>query len=300
MEQEHTPEQLVAGLIKLLEPKSHGEDRYEGRKKRGGVGRVFGGQVIAQALLAAEDTVGPERPAHSLHAYFLRGGAEEFSIDYEVARDFDGGSFSNRRVVASQQGRPILNLTASFQREQEGLHHVDAEMPDVPGPEELESEVTVRRRFADQARPEARHHFMAERPVEMRAVEGRHWMNPKPAPPRSHSWFKTVAPLPDDPRIHRAILAFASDMSLLGTCALPHGLSWARGEVVSASLDHAVWFHEHFRADEWLLYATDSPWSGGGRGFNRGRIFTRDGRLIASVAQEGMIRKALPKPADVG
>ena len=300
MEQEHTPEQLVAGLIKLLEPRSHGEDRYEGRKKRGGVGRVFGGQVIAQALLAAEDTVGPERPAHSLHAYFLRGGAEEFSIDYEVARDFDGGSFSNRRVVASQQGRPILNLTASFQRQQEGLHHVDAEMPDVPGPEELESEVTVRRRFVDQARPEARHHFMAERPVEMRAVEGRHWMNPQPAPPRSHSWFKTVAPLPDDPRIHRAILAFASDMSLLGTCALPHGLSWARGEMVSASLDHAVWFHEHFRADEWLLYATDSPWSGGGRGFNRGRIFTQDGRLIASVAQEGMIRKAVPKPAAAG
>jgi acyl-CoA thioesterase-2 len=295
MEQEHTPEQLVSGLIKLLEPKVHGEDRYEGRKKRGGVGRVFGGQVIAQALLAAEDTVEPDRPAHSLHAYFLRGGAEEFSIDYQVARDFDGGSFSNRRVVASQQGRPILNLTASFQREQEGLHHVDADMPDVPGPEELESETDVRRRFADSARPEARHHFLSPRPVEMRAVEGRHWTNPTPAPPRSHSWFKAVAPLPDDPRIHRAVLAFASDMTLLGTCALPHGLSWARGEVISASLDHAVWFHEPFRADEWLLYATDSPWSGGGRGFNRGRIFTQDGRLIASVAQEGMIRKAIPK-----
>ena len=295
MEQEHTPEQLVAGLIKLLEPKSHGEDRYEGRKKRGGVGRVFGGQVIAQALLAADDTVETDRPAHSLHAYFLRGGAEEFSIDYEVARDFDGGSFSNRRVVASQQGRPILNLTASFQRQQEGLHHVDAEMPDVPPPEQLETEAVVRLRFAEQARPEARHHFLSPRPVEMRAVEGRHWMNPKPAPPRSHSWFKTVAPLPDDPRIHRAVLAFASDMTLLGTCALPHGLSWARGEVVSASLDHAVWFHEPFRADEWLLYATDSPWSGGGRGFNRGRIFTQDGRLVASVAQEGMIRKAVPK-----
>ncbi|WP_309622158.1 acyl-CoA thioesterase II [Novosphingobium sp.] len=295
MEQEHTPEQLVAGLIKLLEPKSHGEDRYEGRKKRGGVGRVFGGQVIAQALLAADDTVETDRPAHSLHAYFLRGGAEEFSIDYEVARDFDGGSFSNRRVVASQQGRPILNLTASFQRQQEGLHHVDAEMPDVPGPEELESETVVRLRYAETARPEARHHFLSPRPVEMRAVEGRHWTNPQPAPPRSHSWFKTVAPLPDDPRIHRAVLAFASDMTLLGTCALPHGLSWARGEVVSASLDHAVWFHENFRADEWLLYATDSPWSGGGRGFNRGRIFTQDGRLVASVAQEGMIRKAVPK-----
>ncbi|MBN8500848.1 MAG: thioesterase family protein, partial [Sphingomonadales bacterium] len=143
--------------------------------------------------------------------------------------------------------------------------------------------------------PEARHHFLAPRPVEMRAVEGRHWMNPQPAPPQSHSWFRTVAPLPDDPRVHRAILAYASDMTLLGTCALPHGLSWARGEVVSASLDHAVWFHEPFRADEWLLYATDSPWSGGGRGFNRGRIFSRDGRLVASVAQEGMIRKVVPK-----
>jgi acyl-CoA thioesterase-2 len=295
MEDDLTPERLVSGLIKLLEPKANGEDHFTGRKKRGGVGRVFGGQVIAQGLLAAENTVDPDRPAHSLHAYFLRGGSEDFEIDYEVARDFDGGSFSNRRVVASQQGRPILNLTASFQRQQEGLHHVDAEMPDVPPPEDLESETVVRRRYAETARPEARHHFLSPRPVEMRAVEGRHWTNPQPAPPRSHSWFKTVAPLPDDPRIHRAVLAFASDMTLLGTCALPHGLSWARGEVVSASLDHAVWFHEPFRADEWLLYATDSPWSGGGRGFNRGRIFTRDGRLVASVAQEGMIRKVVPK-----
>lgn len=295
MDSDISPERLVSGLVKLLEVKPQGDDRFIGRKKRGGVGRVFGGQVIAQALLAAEATVDAERPAHSLHAYFLRGGSEDFETDYAVARDFDGGSFSNRRVVASQQGRPILNLTASFQRQEDGLHHVDSAMPDVPPPEELEPEVDVRRRFADQARPEARHHFLAPRPVEMRAVEGRHWMNPVPAPPRSHSWFKTVAPLPDDPRVHRAILAFASDMTLLGTCALPHGLSWARGEVVSASLDHAVWFHEPFRADEWLLYATDSPWSGGGRGFNRGRIFTRDGRLVASVAQEGMIRRAKPK-----
>jgi len=295
MDGERTPEQLVAGLVKLLEVKDQGEDQFLGRKKRGGVGRVFGGQVIAQALHSAELTVDPARPAHSLHAYFLRGGSEGVEIDYKVERDFDGGSFSNRRVVASQQGRPILNLTASFQKHEDGLHHVDAAMPDVPAPEELEPEAVVRRRFAEQARPEARHHFLSERPVEMRAVEGRHWTNPKPAPPYSHSWFKTVAPLPDDPKIHRAVLAFASDMSLLGTCALPHGLSWARGAVVSASLDHAVWFHEPFRADEWLLYATDSPWSGGGRGFNRGRIFTRDGRLVASVAQEGMIRKVVPK-----
>jgi acyl-CoA thioesterase-2 len=295
MDAERTPEQLVAGLLKLLEVKPEGEDRFTGRRKRGGVGRVFGGEVIAQALNAAEATVGEDRGAHSLHAYFLRGGSEEHPGDYQVSRDFDGGSFSNRRVVASQQGRPILNLTASFQRHEEGLHHIEAKMPDVAPPEELEPEVEVRRRFAETARPEARQHFLAPRPIEMRAVEGRHWTNPKPAPPRANSWFKTVAPLPDDPRVHRAILAYASDMSLLGTCALPHGLSWARGEVISASLDHAVWFHEPFRADEWLLYSTDSPWSGGGRGFNRGSIFTRDGRLVASVAQEGMIRRAVPK-----
>lgn len=289
-----TPEQLVAELLKLLEVTPEGEDHFVGRRKRDGVGRVFGGEVIAQALNAAEATVPDDRPAHSLHAYFLRGGSEDHPSDYRVDRDFDGGSFSNRRVVASQQGRPILNLTASFQRQQDGLHHMDATMPDVPPPEELEPEFEVRRRFAEHAQPETRHLFLSERPVEMRAVEGRHWTNPKPAPPHSHSWFKTVAPLPDDPRIHRAILAYASDMSLLGTCVLPHGLSWTRGEVISASLDHAVWFHEPFRADEWLLYATDSPWSGGSRGFNRGRIFTRDGRLVASVAQEGMIRKVAP------
>lgn len=295
MDGEPSPERLVAGLVKLLEVQDRGDDHFLGRRKRGGVGRVFGGQVIAQALHAAELTVDAARPAHSLHAYFLRGGSEDHEIDYKVERDFDGGSFSNRRVVASQQGRPILSLTASFQKQQDGLHHADAPMPVVPPPEELEPEAEVRRRFAAQARPEARHHFLAPRPVEMRAVEGRHWMNPAPAPPVSHSWFRAVAPLPADPKIHRAILAYASDMALLGTSMLPHGLSWARGEVVSASLDHAVWFHEAFRADEWLLYATDSPWSGGGRGFNRGRIFTRDGRLIATVAQEGMIRKVEPK-----
>ena len=295
MDTEHTPEQLVSGLLKLLAVKPQGDDQFLGRKKRGGVGRMFGGQVIAQALAAAELTVDPERPAHSLHAYFLRGGSEEHETEYKVERDFDGGSFSNRRVVASQQGRPILSLTASFQKLEQGLHHLDAAMPDVPPPEALEPEVAVRLRFAEKARPEARHHFLSPRPIELRAVEGRHWMNPDPAPPRSHSWFRAVAALPDDPRVHRAVLAFASDMALLGTAILPHGLSWARGEVQSASLDHAIWFHEPVRTDEWLLYATDSPWSGAGRGFNRGRVFTRDGRLVASVAQEGMIRKRVVK-----
>lgn len=290
-----SPERLVAGLIKLLAVQPAGEDRFTGRRKRGGVGRVFGGQVIAQALSAAEATVDPARDCHSLHAYFLRGGSEDHEIDFAVARDFDGGSFSNRRVVASQVGRPILNLTASFQTRQDGLSHREAPMPEVPAPDTLEPEAAIRARFAETMRPEVRHVFLSPRPIELRAIEGRHWMNPSPAPPFSHTWFRAVAPLPDDPRIHRAVLAFASDMNLLGTCALPHGLSWARGEIVSASLDHAIWFHDDFRADEWLLYATQSPWSDRGRGFNTGRIFAADGRLVASVAQEGMIRRAEPK-----
>ena len=295
MDSEPTPERQVQDLIRLLEVQDQGQDHFLGLRKKDGVGRVFGGQVIAQALHAAELTVDPDRIAHSLHAYFLRGGSEDHEIDYKVERDFDGGSFSNRRVVASQLGRPILNLTASFHRLEEGLNHREAPMPQVPPPEDLEPEVEVRRRYAEQARPESRHFFLQPRPVEMRTVEGRHWMNPKPAAPHSHAWFRTVAPLPDDPRIHRAVLAYASDMGLLGTCMLPHGLSWARGEVVSASLDHAIWFHDDFRADDWLLYATDSPWSDRGRGFNRGQVFTRDGRLVATVAQEGMIRKVAPK-----
>jgi acyl-CoA thioesterase-2 len=290
-----TPEQLVAALVRLLTVEPQGEDRFIGRRKKGGVGRVFGGEVIAQALVAAQATVDPGRAVHSLHAYFLRGGSEEHPSDYAVSRPFDGGSFCNRHVVASQQDRPILTLSASFQKPEQGLEHQDAAMPDVPPPEDLEPEAELRARFADMASPTMRHFFTTPRPVESRAVEPRHWMKPEKAAPISHSWIRAVAPLPDDPALHRAVLAYASDFTLLGTSALPHGLSWSRNEMVSASLDHAVWFHGEFRADDWLLYATDSPWTGGGRGFNRGRVFTRDGRLVASVAQEGMIRRARGK-----
>lgn len=288
------PEQLVAWLVKLLDVKPVGADRFSGRRKRGGVGRVFGGQVIAQALAAAEATVDPLRACHSLHAYFLRGGGEDHEIDFAVTRDFDGGSFSNRRVVASQVGRPILNLTASFQRAEHGLAHRDCAMPAAPDPETLEPEIDLRRRYAASFGPGARAMFLGPRPIEMRSAEGRHWTNAEPAPPRTNTWFRAVARLPDDPRVHRAVLAYASDMGLLGTCILPHGLSWARGEIITASLDHAIWFHDSFRADDWLLYATQSPWSDHGRGYNTGRIFTREGRLVASVAQEGMIRPAKP------
>jgi acyl-CoA thioesterase-2 len=297
MESEPTPTELVRWLIKLLDVKPGVEvDHFAGRRKRGGVGRVFGGQVIAQALVAAERTVPDDRLVHSLHAYFLRGGSEDHAIDLAISRDLDGGSFTNRRVTASQQGRPILTLSASFQKHEVGLFHQDGAMPDVPGPEQLPAEAELRNEFAARMAPEQRDQFLRPRPIELRGVDRKHWLNEEPAAPLSHSWFRAVAPLPDDPRLHRAVLAYASDMQLLGTCMLPHGLSWSRGEVVSASLDHAVWFHGEFRIDDWLLYATDSPWTGGGRGFNRGRVFTRDGRLVASVAQEGMIRRAKAKP----
>ena len=289
------PEKLVAGLVKLLTVEQQEENLFQGRPQKGGVGRVFGGQVIAQALQSAQATVVDGKQAHSLHAYFLRGGEEGPAIDYAIARDFDGRSFANRRVVASQNGRPILNLTASFQKPEEGLQHVDSAMPDVPVPEDLKPDMQIRRemveRAGDRMSEAQRALTLRPRPIEIRTSDKLHWMNSEPREPRSHSWFRTVAPLPNDPALHRAVIAYASDFTLLGTSALPHGLSWMRGEMTGASLDHSMWFHRDARADEWLLYATDSPWSGGGRGFNRGRIFNRAGELVASVAQEGMIRK---------
>ncbi|MEX0341725.1 MAG: acyl-CoA thioesterase [Erythrobacter sp.] len=304
---EKKPEELVAGLVRLLTVTRNGEDAFTAPQQPGGVGRVFGGQVIAQALQAAQATAPDGLEAHSLHAYFLRGGKEGVDIAYTTARDFDGRSFANRRVVASQPGddgtqRPILNLTASFQRPEEGLAHDDVTMPDVAQPEELKSDMEMRRamveRAGDRMSEQQRNLVLRPRPIEMRTVDRLHWMNSEPREPRAHSWFRTAAPLPaigDDPALHRAVIAYASDYTLLGTSALPHGLSWMRGELVGASLDHAIWFHRPARADEWLLYATDAPWSGGGRGFNRGRIFNRAGELVASVAQEGMMRKRVKR-----
>jgi len=294
-----TPEQLVAGLVRLLTVTRDGEDAFSAPQQPGGVGRVFGGQVIAQALQAAQATAPEGLEAHSLHAYFLRGGKEGVDIAYATARDFDGRSFANRRVVATQEGKPILNLTASFQRPEDGLSHDDTTMPDVLPPEELKPDMEQRRamveRMGDRMSEDQRKFVLRPRPIDMRTNDKLHWMNSEPRPPRAHSWFRTVAPLPDDAALHRAVIAYASDYTLLGTSALPHGLSWMRGELVGASLDHAIWFHRPARADEWLLYATDAPWSGSGRGYNRGRIFNRAGELIASVAQEGMMRKRVQR-----
>lgn len=287
-----TPEQLVAELVLLLDLEPRGGDRFIGRQQREGTGRVFGGQAIAQALVAARRTVPDDRHTHSLHGYFLRSGSDEHPIEFRVKRDFDGRSFSNRRVVASQQGQPILNLIASFQKPQEGLSHQEAVMPAVPPPEELEPDAVLRRRFAEHL-PDGliKSLMLRPRPIDVRSVEPRNWQSSEKRPPIAHCWFRTVAALPDDPPIHRAVLAYASDFQLLATALQPHGLSFHRGEVKAASLDHAVWFHDAFRADDWLLYVTDSPWSGLARGFGRGQIFARDGRLVASVAQEGMIRQ---------
>jgi len=257
---EETAQELANGLVELLSLERSSDDRFVGQAQPGGVGRVFGGQVIAQALQAAQATIADGKQAHSLHAYFLRGGEEGPPIDYATERDFDGRSFSNRRVVASDEVRGKA----------------------------LEA-------FGEKMSDAQRALMMRPRPIEMRSSGRQHWLNPEPREPNSFSWFRLVAPLPDDPAIHRAVIAYASDYTLLGTAVLPHGLSWMRGELISASLDHAIWFHAHARADEWLLYETDSPWSGSGRGYNRGRIFTRDGVLVASVAQEGMIREARRK-----
>ncbi len=295
MTDERTPEALVAGLVQLLDVEMLDIDLFRGPRQPGGEGRVFGGQVIAQALQAAQRSVAAEQVAHSLHAYFMRPGDENLPILYRVERDFDGRSFANRRVVAMQRGQPILNLTASFQRPEPGYAH-QIPMPEgVPEPEALPSERELIAMMPDSALPALRRLIARGRPIEIRPASRHSWLATEPGEPVQHSWFRVVAPPGDDLALHRAMLAYASDMTLLGTSLLPHGASWARGQVQTASLDHAIWFHEPFRADQWLLYTTDSPWSGHSRGFNRGRIYTREGQLVASVAQEGLIRPRTPR-----
>lgn len=284
-----TPEKIVADLVFLLELEAKGSDRFIGRKRHDGTGRVFGGQAIAQALGAASRTVDADRHVHSLHAYFLRPGSDDLPIEFRVKRDLDGRSFSNRRVVASQEGKPILNLVASFQVPVEGPGHQHPDMPEVAMPEELESDVVSGRRIADKL-PDGplKTLIMRPQPIEFRSVEPRDWLHREARPPHANIWFRTVAPLPVDPIVHRTLLAYISDFQLLGTALQPVGPLSPKIKV--ASLDHAMWFHEDFAVDDWLLYATDSPWAGHARGLGRGQIFTRDGKLVASVTQEGMIR----------
>lgn len=284
-----SPQQLVDDLVRLLTVEEIDTDLHRGARLPGGRGRVFGGQVIGQALNAAMRSVEGGHVAHSLHAYFLRPGDDALPIAYRVERDFDGRSFVNRRVIALQRGQAILNMVASFQLPEEGFAHADA-MPDVPGPEDLPDEAELIRRERERTGAPLPPWFGRPRPIEVRPTAPRALIAPEPRPPRFATWFRAVAPLGDDPDVHRAVLAYASDMALLATSMLPHAVTWITPGMQTASLDHALWLHAPLRADDWLLYATDSPWAGAGRGFNRGSIFARDGRLVASVAQEGLIR----------
>lgn len=250
--------------------------------------RVFGGQVIGQAMMAAYQTV-EERACHSMHAYFIRPGDPNVPIIYQVDHSRDGRSFTTRRVVAIQHGKQIFNLAASFQVPEEGWFH-EADMPDVPGPEDLKSRLDLRKEAAHLFPEAMRKQMTRARAIEMRPVDPADFFDPKPMPAKHSIWFRANRCFEDDPAIHQCLMAYASDMSLLDSGTRPHGISWHSGEAMMASLDHAMWFHAPARADEWLLYTQDSPHAGGARSFNRGMIFKQDGTLVASVAQEGLMR----------
>ncbi len=279
---------ILKDLIRLLELERIEDNIFRGDSRDIGSAQVFGGQVLGQALSAAQHTV-DDRLAHSLHAYFLRRGDMKAPIIYEVDRARDGGSFSTRRVVAIQHGRPIFNLAASFQKSEDGLTHF-AEMPDVPGPEGLADSVEVAKSILDRIPMKMRRYLTAERPFEFRPVRPINFTTPEKLPPVRHVWIRAVSEVPDDIALHQNLLAYVSDYELLGTSTLPHGLSFGRGNVIMASLDHALWFHRPFAVDHWLLYSMDSPNSGGARGFARGQVFTEGGTLVASTAQEGLVR----------
>lgn len=280
---------ILDQLIELLDLETLDDNHYRGVAPNEGHQRIYGGQVIGQALVAASHTVDADRPAHSLHGYFLRPGALESPILYTVDRIRDGRSFATRRVTAIQRGRPIFIMSISFQVIESGMEH-QADMPDVPGPESLENEQALRRRQASGIPELQRESFTRPRPIDVRPVDPYDFFHPEKRAPKQICWFRADGTLPDDAKLHKCVLAYASDWTLLDTCTFPHGLSFMLPNFQVASLDHAMWFHREFRADEWLLYVQDSPAAAGARGFNRGQFFRQDGTLVASVAQEGLIR----------
>jgi acyl-CoA thioesterase II len=282
----------VQDLLVLLDLEQLEMNMFRGRSPETMWQRVFGGQVIGQALVAACRTV-DGRPPHSLHAYFLLPGDPKVPLIYEVDRLRDGKSFSTRRVIAIQHGRPIFSMAASFHSDEEGFEH-QAKMPKVPGPDALPNESEVKQNFMRMMPDPVRRYYERERPIELRPVEFERYLGKKFDDARFNVWIRATGQLPDDPAIHRCVLAYASDMTLLDASLVPHGHSVFEKEIMAASLDHALWIHRPFRADEWLLYAQDSPNLRGGRGFSRGLIFSQTGQLIASVAQEGLIRLRRP------
>ena len=283
---------VLMDLIALLKLERIEENIFRGDSRDIGSPQVFGGQVVGQALSAAQHTV-EGRVAHSLHAYFLRRGDVSAPIIYDVDRARDGGSFSNRRVVAIQHGRPILNLAASFQTPETGVEH-QVDMPDVPPPDGLKDLTEVAADVLENIPVKLRRFMTDKRPFDFRPVEPVSLDAREKLPPKKHVWIRAVDRLPDDRTLHQNLLAYVSDFALLATSTLPHGLSMTRGSVIMASLDHALWFHHDFRIDDWLLYSMDSPNAAGARGFARGQLFTSSGKLVASSSQEGLVRVVDP------
>jgi acyl-CoA thioesterase-2 len=276
-------------LLGLLDLEAIEENIFRGVSRDIGSGRVFGGQVLAQALVAAGRTVEGDRVAHSLHGYFILPGDVAAPIVYFVDRLRDGRSFTTRHVTAIQHGRAIFNMAASFQVAESGIEH-QMEMPDVPAPESLPRELDLVRAVADRIPERLREIYTQDRPIDFRPVDPVDPFRPARRDPAKHVWFRAEGAMPDDILHHQAVLAYASDYGLLGTALLPHALTFQRPDLQAATLDHALWFHRPFRADEWLLFSTDSPVATGARGFTRGTLFDRQGRLVASVAQEGLLR----------
>jgi acyl-CoA thioesterase II len=284
---------LLDDLIKVMTLERLELDLFRGESRDIGSPQVFGGQVLGQALMAATATVDDDRAAHSLHAYFLRRGDFNSPIVYEVDRARDGQHFSTRRVVAIQHGAQIFNMSASFQSHEEGLAH-QLPMPQVPPPEGLPDMVSYLREILPHLPSRLQRLVEINRPIEFRPTQPPNFLNAAKVSPQRNVWFRTVDRLPDDEPMHRCLLAYISDFTLLDTALMAHGLSIATDKLVMASIDHAMWFHRSVRVDDWLLYSTDSPSASGARAFARGSIFARDGRLVASTTQEGLIRAVSP------
>lgn len=280
---------MLDTLVSLLDMEQLETHLFRGASQDLGFRQLFGGQVLGQALSAASKTVEAGRKANSLHGYFLRAGDANKPVIYQVEAVRDGATFCTRRVTAIQNGRPIFACSTSFHIQEEGFSH-QMPMPDVPMPEELKSDAELTPELAAALNDEKRVKMLRDKPIETRPVQVLDPLNPERSEPIKQVWFKADGQLPDCPALHRYLLAYTSDFSLLTTSLLPHGASIWQPQMQVASLDHAIWFHDEVRMDEWLLYSMDSPWAGNARGFARGSIFTRDGRLVASVAQEGLTR----------
>lgn len=281
-------------LLNLLEVERLEVDLFRGLGNGGETPtRIFGGQVIAQALAAAYQTV-DDRLCHSLHAYFIRPGDPKIPVIYQVDRARDGGSFTTRRVIAVQHGKQILNMSCSFHVDEDGWGHQHP-MPDADGPDGLKDRTELQDEIVDRIPEKFRKEFLRQRPIDIREVAPRDFFEPTKMDDVNHLWFRMSAAAGSSPQMQHCLLAYASDMNLLGSSLRPHGVTWVKGEVMMASLDHAMWFHAPAQFQDWHLYTMDSPWSGGARGFNRGAIYDRHGTLIASTAQEGLIRPLKPR-----